>query len=172
MNLDSLSIERKSDMLRQVIDGAVWCSDILRKGFLQIFYKNGLKITLLIQTDRTHTIIIQLPTDMQLDIVERRVRRDSDNLNIEETNKKGIEYYTFGEVLKKFDCTQWIIEESIIDGFKQHHKTDTNETKDLGGETEQAQEIDKKQTNEPITKRVWESLGHVKVTIVKDNEDK
>ena len=104
--LDNLSIEYKSEMLHKVIDKAVWCSDRLRKGFLQIVYKNGTLETLLIQTDKTHSIILRFPTTIQLDVNERKVRVNGD-------------LYSFEEILKKFDYSKWIIEETIVDGFKQ-----------------------------------------------------
>lgn len=114
--LDSLSIEFKSEMLHKVIDKAVWCSDRLRKGFLQITYANGLVETLMIQTDKTHSIILQLPTSMQLDLSERKVRVEG-------------ELYTFEDFIKKFDYSEWIIEEVIVDGFKQR-KASTDKTTD------------------------------------------
>ena len=112
--LESLSLEFKSEMLHKVIDKAVWCSDRLRKGFLQITYKNGLVETLLIQTDKTHSIILQLPTTIQLDLNERKLRVDT-----------GL--YSFEQFLKKFDYSKWIVEETIVDGFKQRKEMITDE---------------------------------------------
>lgn len=104
--LDALSIEFKSEMLHKVIEKAVWCSDRLRKGFLQITYLNGLVETLLIQTDKTHSIILHLPTTMQLDVSQRKLRVNDD-------------LFKFEDFIKKFDYSDWIIEETIVDGFKQ-----------------------------------------------------
>lgn len=112
--LDALSLEFKSEMLHKVIEKAIWCSDRLRKGFLQITYMNGLVETLLIQTDKTHSIILQLPTTIQLDLNQRKVRVDG-------------EFYSFEKFLKTFDYSEWIIEETIVDGFKQR-KSNHNET--------------------------------------------
>lgn len=109
--LDSMSLEFKSEMLHKVVEKAIWCSDRLRKGFLQVTYANGLVETLLIQTDKTHSIILQLPTTIQLDLSERKVRVDG-------------ELYSFESFLKKFDYSEWIIEETIIDGFKQRKVND------------------------------------------------
>lgn len=110
----SLSVDLKSEMLHKVINKAIWCSNRIRKGFLQITYKNGLVETLLIQTDKTHTIVLQLPTSMQLDLKVRKL-------------KVGEELYSFEELLKKFDYSKWIIEETIVNGFKQKKENPKNE---------------------------------------------
>jgi len=144
IQLESLSLERKSDMLHQVVEKAVWCSDVLRKGLLQVFFKNGVKRTLLIQTDRTHSIILQFPSSMQLDLVERKVK-----------HLEKLECYSVEDILN-MDYKQWVINESIIDGFKHNQKVDD----------EQYSENEK-----PQVKRTWICLGHRKVSVVKD-EDK
>ena len=112
--LDNISLEFKSELLHKVIDKAVWCSNRLRKGFLQITYINGMVETLLIQTDQTHSIILQLPTTMQLDLDQRKVKVDT-------------EFYSVEELLQKFDYSKWVIEENIVDGFKRKRKSETKE---------------------------------------------
>jgi len=121
--LDALSLEFKSEMLHKVIEKAVWCSDRLRKGFLQITYLNGLVETLLIQTDKTHSIILQLPTNMQVDLDQRKLKV-SEN------------YYTFEQFIKEFDYSKWIIEETIVNGFTQRKATKTDEELELMAATE------------------------------------
>ena len=123
--LDSLSLEYKSELLHKVVDKAIWCSDRLRRGFLQITYINGLVETLLIQTDKTHSLILQLPTSMQLDLNERKVRVEG-------------ELYSYNDFLKKFDYSEWIIEETIVNGFTQrkdrHDKKTDDELERLASE--------------------------------------
>lgn len=114
--LESLSLEYKSELLHNVIEKAVWCSDTLRKGFLQINFKNSVVETLLIQTDKTHSLILQLPTTIQLDLNERKVSVEG-------------EMYSCNDFLKRFDYTDWVIEETIVDGFKQR-KSDQNKPTD------------------------------------------
>lgn len=112
--LESLSLEYKSELLHNVVEKALWCSDALRKGFLQIIYKNGIVETLLIQTDKTHSRILQLPLTMQLDLDERKLNVDG-------------EFFSFEQFIKKFDYSQWIIEETVVDGFKQRKKNTNDE---------------------------------------------
>lgn len=111
--LDNISIEYKSELLHRVVDKAIWCSDRLRKGFLQVTYINGVVETLLIQTDKTHSIILQFPTTIQLDLEHRKVK-------IEDC------YYSPEEIIKELDYSKWVIEESVVNGFKQR-KSDVSE---------------------------------------------
>lgn len=115
--LESLSLEYKSELLHKVVEKAIWCSDRLRRGFLQITYINGLVETLLIQTDKTHSLILQLPTTMELDLGERKIK------------VKG-ELYSYNDFLKKFDYSEWIIEETIVNGFTQRKASHNKKTDD------------------------------------------
>ena len=119
--LESLSLEYKSELLHNVVEKALWCSDALRKGFLQIIYKNGIVETLLIQTDKTHSRILQLPLTMQLDLDERKLNVD------------GV-FFSFEQFIKKFDYSQWIIEETVVDGFKQRKKNTNDELERMATE--------------------------------------
>ena len=71
---------------------------------------------MLIQTDKTHSLILQLPTTIQLDLNERKVSVEG-------------EMYSCNDFLKRFDYTDWVIEETIVDGFKQR-KSDQNKPTD------------------------------------------
>lgn len=103
--LETLSIEYKSELIKNVVEKAVWCSRSLRKGFLQIYYKNGITETLAIQTDKTHSFILQLPSYMQLDVEQHM-------LNVEG------ELLSFKDFIKEFDYKDWVLEEHIENGFK------------------------------------------------------
>ncbi len=106
--MENISIEYKSELLHKVVDKAVWCSTKLRKGFLQITYMNGLQEILLIQTDKAHSIILRLPATMSLDFDRRKIVSEN-------------QYYSVDEFLKKFDYSEWVLEETIFNNFAQRN---------------------------------------------------
>lgn len=119
--LDNLDLEAKSELLHKVVEKAVWYSDTLRKGFLDVTYKNGYKEVLMIQTDKVHQLIMQLPSIFTLNPLTRKVgammmKPNSNKFLLEEEYTE----YSFKEFIDNFgEIEEWIIERTIVNGFTQ-----------------------------------------------------
>jgi len=119
--LDSLDLEAKSELLHKVVEKAVWYSDTLRKGFLDVTYKNGYREVIMIQTDKTHRLIMQLPSTFTLNPLTRKVgammmKPTANKFSLEQEYTE----YSFKEFLDNFgEVEEWIIEREIVNGFTQ-----------------------------------------------------
>ena len=111
--LEGLDLEAKSELLHKIIDKIVWYSDTLRKGFLDITYKNGFKEVIMIQTDKAHPLIMQLPSEFKMNPETRKVgieRKQPSNINKPFNFETKYEEFGFNELIKNFgEVEEWVI---------------------------------------------------------------